>query len=381
MDSRNYRIKKEKNQEAEREISKIYRSIKKKLEKQKVIRRKRIIKGYDTLILAAMLYIIEQMSFQRLSDVMACVHHVNMSDTAWKKQLTKLAPSLFSAMLEYISNKSKEWTYCKKHRVLQCFHSYILDTTRFAVEGGNKTAIQVHTQISLTDLSDLYMSVTDCHTAESVRNFRIQKKVLYMADRAYGKAPQLAELIKKPADFIIRISPNHIRLYQDRECRKKLSWDKLLLGPDFSITCFIKLKKEIFKLRLVGGMIPEEKHPAIEKRVRRNSSKKQQQLKQSSIHYAKWVLLATTVFHVRTSSILDFYRLRWRIELFFKKAKTLLHFRKIPRSSPSFQKNQVLLWLSLVLFFSQISSLPSYSSISPFNSFSLAVSLSFSFFS
>ena len=133
-------------------------------------------------------------------------------------------------------------------------------------------------------------------------------------------------------------------------------------------------------MRLVGAMIPEEKHPDIEKRVCRNATKGQYQVTQQSLDYAKWVLLATTVPYVKSSDILSFYRLRWNIELFFKRAKTLLHFRKIPFSSPSLQISLVLLWVSLAIFISQISSLPSYSHMSPFNSFSLASSLCFSFF-
>ncbi len=380
MDSKDYRAKRKKEQEAKREIRRIFKIVKKKLEEKKVIRRKRIIKDYETLVLAAMLYIIRQLSFQRLSETMAEEYQIVMSNTSWKKQLTKLAPSLFAAMLEYVSNKSKEWSYCKTHKVLERFQAYILDTTKFSVEGGDGVAVQVHTQISVTDLSALYMSVTDCHTAESVSNFKIQEGRLYIADRAYGTTPQLLQLIKEKSNFIIRITPNHITLYRDNQCAKKVNWNKLLSNSSFSCSCFIKKKKEIFKLRLVGAMIPEEKHPDIEKRVCRNATKGQYQVTQQSLDYAKWVLLATTVPYVKSSDILSFYRLRWNIELFFKRAKTLLHFRKIPFSSPSLQISLVLLWVSLAIFISQISSLPSYSHMSPFNSFSLASSLCFSFF-
>lgn len=175
MDSKDYRAKRKKEQEAKREIRRIFKIVKKKLEEKKVIRRKRIIKDYETLVLAAMLYIIRQLSFQRLSETTAEEYQIVMSNTSWKKQLTKLAPSLFAAMLEYVSNKSKEWSYCKTHKVLERFQAYILDTTKFSVEGGDGVAVQVHTQISVTDLSALYMSVTDCHTAESVSNFKIQE--------------------------------------------------------------------------------------------------------------------------------------------------------------------------------------------------------------
>lgn len=384
MDKLNYRIKWYEKQGVRSKFRKLFKEVEKGLERQKLIKRKRVIQNYTTLLRAVYLYLADQLSFQRLSDEMASLYKVVLSDTAWRKHFIKLTPVLFSVMLNDVVAQSKQWHYCKRRNILSRFQTYLLDATRFSVQGGTTTAVQVHTQISLTDLSDLFMLITNHHTAESVKNFKLQKGALYLADRAYGRATQLAYLIQHGSAFIIRISPTQIALYKDKECKNKIDWKQILTKSSFSISCYIRLldQKDMksFHIRLVGRLLPPDKHPAIEKRIRQKSSKRQNILKGSSLEYSKWVLLATSLFEVKNCDILNFYRLRWQIELFFKKTKSLLHFHKLPRSSSLFQSALVSLWLFFVLLLSQISFSCTPSPFSNFNTFSLALAHLRSFF-
>ena len=108
MDKLNYTLKVEEIQEIKQKIRKIKRSVINLIEKTNVLRRKRIVTKYSTLVQAAILYIVEGLSFQRLSDVMAAKYGVSMSDTAWKKQIIKIAPVFYEVMMTYLSSKSEE---------------------------------------------------------------------------------------------------------------------------------------------------------------------------------------------------------------------------------------------------------------------------------
>ena len=92
MDKLNYTLKGKEIQEIKEKIREIKRQVTKLIEKNSILRRKRIVKKHSTLVQAAILYMVEKLSFQRLSDIMAVKYGISMSDTAWKKQITKIAP-------------------------------------------------------------------------------------------------------------------------------------------------------------------------------------------------------------------------------------------------------------------------------------------------
>ena len=69
MDKLNYTLKSEEIQELKEKIRGIKRKVIRKLEKSKVIKRKRVVKSCSVLFQATILYIVEKLSFQRLSDI------------------------------------------------------------------------------------------------------------------------------------------------------------------------------------------------------------------------------------------------------------------------------------------------------------------------
>lgn len=202
---------------------------------------------------------------------------------------------------------------------------------------------------------------------------------LYLADRAYGKASQFAYIIDRQADFIFRFSPKGLKLFYDKDCKNKIHCEDLLIEKNISLNCYFKFESTVYPMRLVVAPIPTEKHESIEKRLHRKASKKQYLISDRFIQFSKWVFIATSISgSVADKDILDIYRSRWQIELFFKRAKSLLHFHKLRRSSSFYMNTVVLLWVAVVSFVSAVAfSLSLYFNfdISLFNLFSLSISL------
>lgn len=369
MDKQNYTLSGAERQEIKQNFRTIRCLLIKKLKKTQIIKRKRIIKDYETLVQAVFLYIAEKLSFQQLSDIMACKYGICMSDTAWKKQILKAAPSFLEAATECL---------CEKTPVLQekSKKIYALDATNIATEGINGTVIRVHTQLSLSDCICFSSHITNQHTAESVRNFTIEEGAVYLADRAYGKASQFAYMLEHNANFIFRISPSQIRLYKEPLCKERLDVQQLIENTSFSCMCYFRYNKKIYRMRLIGTPLPEEKRKEAEKRVCRKANKNQRKIRPQTVLYSSWVILATSLPDaVSVDKILETYRLRWQIELLFKRAKTHLRFHKIRRSSYHYISSVVSLWVAIALLLSlcQYSINQSFSfDISLFNSFALA---------
>lgn len=376
MDKQNYTIKDIKIQEVRKKFREIQHFIEKELERHKLIKRKRIIKSYAVLLRAAYLYIIDNLSFQRISDKMSCVYGVTMSDTAWKKQLTKVAPVFASAAMRYIAHKGTEIPVSES--VLGYSSAYALDATVIPAEGKSGTVFRLHTQYSLVKNVAAKIHVTDCYSAESVEHYDIASGALYLADRAYGRASQFAHMMDKQADFIFRISYRGVKLFDDATCTNRVNFKSLLRDKKTSVYCYFEFKKTVYRIRLIAAPIPVEKHDSVEKRVRRKAARKQHSISDTSVKFSKWVILATSLTDISDEAILDTYRLRWQIELFFKRAKSLLHFHKLRRSTAPYMQTAVLLWVAVVFSVSALalSLSPCFRfDISPFNLFSLSVSL------
>lgn len=377
MDKQNYTIKDVKIQEIKEKFQEIQQFIEKELKEHNLIKRKRVIKSYAVLLSAAYLYIIDKLSFQRISDKMSCIYGVTMSDTAWKKQLSKAAPVFAAAAMQCMARMRADIS--PSETVLGYSNAYALDATAIPAEGKSGTIFRLHTQYSLLESMATEIHITDCHSAESVKHYDIEPGALYLADRAYGKVSQFANIMDKHADFIFRISPHCMTLFYDSACKNKINFEALLHTKDISIPCYFKVKETVYQIRLIVSRIPVEKHDAIEKRVRRKASKKQYAVSARSVEFSKWIMLATSIPEaIVDNDILDAYRLRWQIELFFKRTKSLLHFHKLRRSSAPYMHTAVLLWIAVVYSVSALAiSLSNYFlfDISLFNLFYLSISL------
>lgn len=381
MDKQNYTRKTLTKQELKKHFSQQTKALKKALEKRNLIRRKRVVKDISLLLTAIRLYFIRSLSFQRLAEVMACEYGTAMSATAWRKQFYKLSDVL-GKDIETIP-PGRPSTSDGNAQILGHTRVYAADATDFPKEGRQGTDRRVHTLYSLSEHRCIFAQSTDCHGGESLARFPLQPGALYFADRAYGRTPQLAYAIDQKADFVIRLSPHTVRLFTSPDCTQKISFPSLMADMSkttFSLPCFFKHKGKLYTMRLIGSKLPEDKHPQAVKRVSRKASRNQRSASPQALENAKWMFLATSLpdsFSIE--QILHAYRLRWQIELHFKRTKHFLNFHKIRRSSPSYSSMIVSLWLAVAFFLASLQLFIlrlSNFSISDFRAFSLAVSLS-----
>lgn len=331
MDKQNYTIKNITEQEIKREFSRIRNTIIRAIRNNAIIQRKRIIKEAAVLVDAAYLYIIRKLSYQRLSDEMACRYGIRMSDTAWKKQLRKIAGIFQDVVAQHMQKCLTESSSKTQQTLLNYPQVYAADATDVPQEGRQNIVMRIHTQLSLSNHAGVRVKLTDNHTAENISLLPIEAQSLYLADRAYGKARQLAHLIDNQADFVIRITPNRLKVYADKECRQRIDFCSLLSESisSFSFSAFFRYGGSTYPIRVVGEKLPEEKQNDAERRVRKKAAKNRSTLRTSTILFSKWLIVVSTVAEsVADREILATYRQRWQIELLFKRCKTLLGLKK-----------------------------------------------------
>ena len=142
-----------------------------------------------------------------------------MSDTAWRKQILKIADSFISVASKYLNKILKERKNKKSHTFLNHSQCYAIDATNLSTSGKEKTFIRLHAKYDLENACSDYISITDNHVGETLNNFNIERNTLYLADRAYSRSKQMEHILNGGANFILRISPHQIKLFKEADCK------------------------------------------------------------------------------------------------------------------------------------------------------------------
>lgn len=158
-----------------------------------------------------------------------------------------------------------------------------------------------------------------------------------IGDRNYATAPSLNRFCKdaaEGADFIVRVRWRGFSLQrpdgQDFDLIDHLATLPNDRAPH-EVTVVAKDKQPL-TLRLIIQRKPPEAAEATRAKLRREAARKQTNLDPRSLVAAEFMILATSLPDplYPAHEILAVYRLRWQIELAFKRLKSLLHIDRLP---------------------------------------------------
>lgn len=135
------------------------------------------------------------------------------------------------------------------------------------------------------------------------------------------------------ADLILRIKNKAFNLY-DSSGQKIILSDWLLAVGEKAAGCTVYIngngKKQI-ALRLCAKKKTKEEVCAEEKRLKRSESKKQKTYSEDTRSTHRYMFVITSLpAEISAEEILSCYRLRWQVELVFKRMKSLLQLGNIP---------------------------------------------------
>jgi len=116
-------------------------------------------------------------------------------------------------------------------------------------------------------------------------------------------------------------------------------------------------KTEHLPLRLIILRLSPAETAKIRKRLRRRAQRAQKKLDPRTLVAAEFLILATSLpaeFYP-AEEVLAVYRLRWQIELAFKRLKSLLHIDQLPTRTPAASQSWLYAHLILALLCDDLS--------------------------
>jgi len=234
----------------------------------------------------------------------------------------------------------------------------IIDATTVPKKGPdarkNNELWRIHSAFDLPQERFGHFELTDQQAGETLDRIPVIAGEIRLADRAYLQPGRMATLLEAGADFVIRAGWKSARWLDgegdefDLVAELRKAADRGLIDRPI----WIKRKRGTpLALRLVAVKKSAQAAAASRRKVRRDAQRGGHQLSKKTLDAADWVIVVTSLKRkdFATADVLALYRLRWRIELGFKRLKSLIGLKGPPGTDERSARPHVLAHLLIIL--------------------------------
>jgi Transposase DDE domain len=216
----------------------------------------------------------------------------------------------------------------------------LADGTCVSKPGSTGTDWRVHGVFDLGRGGFSHLELTDQHGAEALKRGAPRPGEIRIGDRNYARASVLRRFRAQSggtADFIVRLGWNALQLSNPAGRPFDLIGYLHCLPPGSSphavnLRAAVGGDEPMLAIRLIVQRKTPEAAEATRSALRRAAARKGKTLDPRSLIAAEFMILATSLPRngYSAKAILAVYRLRWQIELAFKRLKSLLHIDQLP---------------------------------------------------
>lgn len=212
---------------------------------------------------------------------------------------------------------------------------------------------RIHSAFDLPQERFGHFELTDQKDGETLDRIPVVAGEIRLADRAYLQPERMARLIEAGADFVIRAGWKSARWLDCKGHALDLIAElRKAAGGLIDCPIWIKPKRGApLALRLVAIKKPPQAATEARRKARRSAQKGGHQLSKQTLQAADWVILVTSLApdDFTTDDVLALYRLRWRIELGFKRLKSLIGLKGPPGTDERSARPHILAHLLIIL--------------------------------
>lgn len=218
----------------------------------------------------------------------------------------------------------------------------LIDGTTFGVVGSKKPGWRLHAGFDLALGRFDGIKLTSRAQGEGLEQIGVIQGEIRIADRGFARPDGLRHMIDHGGDFLIRLGSRSLKLEQDKgapidlmalfaAALEKSGWDGLV-----NVLNGRKSRKSWppLPIRLLIRPLPPEQAEAARQRLRRAGQREGYKPSPLAFEAAGFVMLATSLHDIAADDLFDLYRLRWQIELAFKRLKSLIGARCVPTKDP-----------------------------------------------
>jgi len=320
----------------------------------KAIERKRVVGSGADLLRLALARGPGGLSLSETAAWATMLGFAEMSDPAVKYRLDKAVEFLDAVMVCQLAQKAPGAAVRWPGRTLRAS-----DGSCFCEPGSQTTSWRLHAVYDLGGGGFAHFALTNQHGAEAIERGAPIPGEIRIGDRNFARAASLQRFRQQganQADFIVRVGWNAFSLTrQDGSDFDLISHLATLPADTTPHEVMLRAKVGPLDPRLPLRLIIQRKTPqateAARKKLSSEASRKQKLLDPRSLVAAEFMILGTSLptEGYPAEELLAVYRLRWQIELAFKRLKSLLGMNRIPTQTERASRSWLTAHLILAL--------------------------------
>ena len=294
------------------------------------LRRGRQIRDPATLLRCLLVHLAEGCSLAETSVRVRQLGLANVSSVALFKRLRNA-----EQWLRWLAEQL--WRQRRTSPAVQGRRIRAVDATIVDEPGRTGSLWRIHYTVNLADLQCDSFVLTDKFAGERFQNVPLLPGDVILGDRAYGTPPGVAYVRQHKSDVLVRINlrmlPLHTAAGRSIGILSRLR--RLRVGEIRQWPAFVHHGRKTYAGRLVGVKRSRTAAEKTRRRLKRQASRRQKQVSPAVWEAAQYIFVWTSLpeDEFPAEVIMELYRLRWQIELAFKRMKSILGMGQLPKHS------------------------------------------------
>ncbi len=295
------------------------------------ILRRRGVGSAGDLLRLALLYGFCDLSLRQTAARASLLGLGELSDVAVLHRLEKAADWLGGVVVGFLRERGLT-------RRVPALSVQVVDATTISRPGSRGTDWRVHVGLDLAEQQISEIEVTDVRGGETLDRHEVKPGQVVLADRGYAHREAVAGVLEAGGHAVVRLSRNGFPLENRRG--KALDLPGCMEGLQIGELGDWDVQFEAGGRKYEGRLVAlRQSEPAAEherKRIRRVASHKGRKLEAQSLKAAGFLYVFTDLPRevLPTAEALEMYRLRWQIEIVFKRLKSVLDLDGLRAKNP-----------------------------------------------
>jgi len=302
------------------------------------VTRRRGFETEDQLLRGLLLHVGLGCSLRETVAVAKAAGWLNMSDVALLKKLRQSEGWLQALCMGLLRDSELALPSAGNLRIR------LIDGTHVKEPGQTGSQWRIHFSLRVPDWNCDFFRLTSSDgigNGESLRQFSVQANDCLIADRGYAQAAGIGHVQAKGGHFIVRHNAQTLPLEDEANTPLDvLAWLRQFSEPGTvgRRLAYVRVDRRVrVRVRLCVVRKSPEAVVASHRKLRQRAQDRSQTLRPETLEYAQWIMVLTTVplDLMDDVQVLEWYRVRWQIELAFKRLKSLAGLGHLPKSDPN----------------------------------------------
>lgn len=293
----------------------------------------------DTLLRMLMLHLAEGVSLQQTCNIAKQAGWADVSDVSLLKRLKQASGWFRWFTCELVRRRHPARIELARPDWLRGRPTKSIDATVVSEPGSTGTDWRFHYCLELFELQCEQVILTDQSVGEKVSNFRFSPGDLVVGDRAYCSEKSIRQFHEQRADWVLRFKQNSLRLYEPDPGNHEFDLFGFLSPLEEGTPAqrlLVTGSPEAIPVRFMAIAKNEQAAEKARKAYIYNQRRKQKTVYEDTLKLQNYILVVSNLTEpdISASQLLELYRLRWQIEIAFKRLKSILGLGHLPKQDP-----------------------------------------------